>query len=58
MKNIHVLKTDKPSKLYFNHNKEFEKYQFSKEPFINGLTNTNLTLVKPKTAIEQNRCYK
>ena len=40
MKNIHVLKTDKPSKLYFNHNKEFEKYQFSKEPFINGLTNT------------------
>ena len=40
MKNIHVLPTDKPSKLYFNHNKEFEKYQFSKEPFINGLTNT------------------
>jgi hypothetical protein len=40
MKNIHVLPTDKPSKLYFNHNKEFEKYQFSKEPFVNGLTNT------------------
>ena len=40
MKNIHVLPTKKPSKLYFNHNKGFEKYQFSKEPFINGLTNT------------------
>jgi hypothetical protein len=40
MKNIHVLPTDKPSRLYFNHNKGFEKYQFSKEPFINGLTNT------------------
>ena len=40
MKNIHIISTDKPSRLYFNHNKGFEKYQFSKEPFLNGLTNT------------------
>jgi hypothetical protein len=41
MKNVHILPTDKPSKLFFNHNKNFEKYQFSKEPFVNGLTNTS-----------------
>jgi hypothetical protein len=40
MKNIHILPTTQKSKIFFNHNKGFEKYQFSKEPFINGLTNT------------------
>lgn len=40
MKNIHVLPTTQKSKIFFNHNKGFEKYQFSKEPFVNGLTNT------------------
>jgi hypothetical protein len=40
MKNIHVIATTQKSKIFFNHNKGFEKYQFSKEPFINGLTNT------------------
>jgi hypothetical protein len=41
MKNIFLIPTDKPSKIFFNHNKGFEKYQFSKEPFVNGLTNTS-----------------
>ena len=41
MKNIHVLPTNQKSKIFFNHNKGFEKYQFSKEPFVNGLTNTS-----------------
>jgi hypothetical protein len=41
MKNLHLIKTDKKSKLFFNHIKRFEKYQFSKEPFINGFTNTS-----------------
>lgn len=41
MKNLYLIPTDKPSKLFFNHIKRFEKYQFSKEPFINGFTNTS-----------------
>jgi hypothetical protein len=41
MKNIHILPTNQKSKIFFNHNKGFEKYQFSKEPFVNGLTNTS-----------------
>jgi hypothetical protein len=40
MKNLFLLPTTQKSKIFFNHNKGFEKYQFSKEPFINGLTNT------------------
>ena len=41
IKNCWLIPTDKPSKLFFNHIKRFEKYQFSKEPFINGFTNTS-----------------
>jgi hypothetical protein len=41
MKNLYLIPTDKPSKLFFNHIKRFEKYQFSKEPFINGFTYTS-----------------
>jgi hypothetical protein len=40
-KNCWLIPTDKPSKLFFNHIKRFEKYQFSKEPFINGFTYTS-----------------
>jgi hypothetical protein len=41
MKNIHVLPTDKPSRLFFNNNKFSKKFELTKgRPFLNGITNT------------------
>jgi hypothetical protein len=41
MKNIHILPTDKPSRLFFNNNKFSKKFELTKgRAFLNGITNT------------------
>jgi hypothetical protein len=41
MKNIHILPTAKPSRLFFNNNKFSKKFELTKgKPFLNGFTNT------------------